>query len=152
MIKFSLRCAQGHGFESWFQSGAAFDSLKTRELVACPVCGDTAVEKALMAPAVAQGQPPAQSAQPATDTGHSREHSPEHRPELAAKLRELRAHIEAHSDYVGDNFASQARAMYLGDIPDRPIYGEARPQEAKALLDDGVPVVPLPFMPTRKAN
>lgn len=144
MIKFSLRCDQGHGFESWFQSGAAFDSLKTRHLVVCPVCGDTAVQKALMTPAVAQGQAPAQSAQPATDMEHS--------PELGAKLRELRAHIEAHSDYVGQSFASQARAMYLGDMPDRPIYGEARPQDAKALLDDGIPVVPLPFTPTRKAN
>ena len=146
MIKFSLRCGQGHQFESWFQSGAAFDNLQTRKLVACPVCGDIAVEKALMAPAVTQAQPPASAAQPA---------SPPAKPdstELAAKLRELRAHVEANSEYVGDNFASQARAMYLGDIPDRPIYGEARAQDAKALLDDGVPVLPLPFTPTRKAN
>ncbi|MCC5960890.1 MAG: DUF1178 family protein [Rhodobacteraceae bacterium] len=146
MIKFSLRCSQGHGFESWFQSGAAFDTLQTRKLVACPSCGDTQVQKALMAPAVAQAQSPDKAAPPDTPP------APQHSPELAAKLRELRAHIEAHSEYVGDNFASQARAMYLGDIPDRPIYGEARPEDAKALLDDGVPVVPLPFMPTRKAN
>lgn len=146
MIKFSLRCAQGHDFESWFQSGAAFDSLKGRNLVACPVCGGTQVDKALMAPAVAQGQPPAHAAAP--DTTPAKDPS----PELAAKLRELRAHVEAHSDYVGDNFANQARAMYLGDIPDRPIYGEAQLSEAKALLEDGVPVLPLPFTPSRKAN
>ncbi|MGY6704951.1 DUF1178 family protein [Roseinatronobacter sp.] len=150
MIKFSLRCAQGHGFESWFQSGAAFDSLQTRKLVACPSCGDTQVEKALMAPAVTQAQSPDKATQP--DTPPDMPPAPQHSPELAAKLRELRSHIEANSEYVGDNFASQARAMYLGDIPDRPIYGEARPQDAKALLDDGVPVLPLPFTPTRKAN
>ena len=147
MIKFSLRCAQGHGFESWFQSGAAFDSLQNRKLVACPSCGDTQVEKALMAPAVAQTQSPAKPAP--SDTPAAPQHNS---PELAAKLRELRSHIEANSEYVGENFASQARAMYLGDIPDRPIFGEARPQDAKALLDDGVPVLPLPFTPTRKAN
>ncbi|MDD7969684.1 DUF1178 family protein [Roseinatronobacter alkalisoli] len=146
MIKFSLRCAQGHGFESWFQSGAAFDSLKGRNLVTCPVCGGTEVEKALMAPAVAQGQ---QSAREHADTPPT---PSSHSPEMAARLRELRAHVEAHSEYVGEDFPTQARAMYLGDIPDRPIYGEAHPSEAKALIDDGVPVLPLPFTPSRKAN
>ncbi|MGP9790509.1 DUF1178 family protein [Roseinatronobacter sp. NSM] len=148
MIRFSLRCAQDHRFESWFQSGAAFDGLKRRGLVACPVCGGTQVEKALMAPAVSQGEKAAQPAPAPPDTAPAQAHP----PEIAARLRELRAHVEAHSEYVGDNFASQARAMYLGDIPDRPIYGEAQLSEAKALLDDGVPVLPLPFTPTRKAN
>lgn len=73
-------------------------------------------------------------------------------PELEQKLRELRAHIETHSDYVGDRFAAEARAMYLGEVPDRPIHGEARLTEARALLEEGIPVLPLPFVPTRNSN
>ncbi len=129
MIKFTLKCGQDHGFESWFQSGTAFDTLHARGLVTCPVCGATDVEKALMAPAV--------SGSPAN---------------LRERINALRAEVEANSDYVGADFATQARAMYLGDIPDRLIHGEAPLAEAKALIDDGVPILPLPFMPTRKAN
>lgn len=131
MIKFALKCPEGHGFESWFQSGATFDGLRAKGLVACPVCGSSNVEKALMAPAVTTATPPA---------------------DLQARLAALRAEVEANSDYVGRDFATQARAMYLGEIPDRPIYGEAQLDEAKALLDDGVPVMPLPFTPTRQTN
>ncbi|MCC5992849.1 MAG: DUF1178 family protein [Rhodobacteraceae bacterium] len=141
MIKFSLRCAQDHSFESWFQSGQAFDALCQRGLVTCPSCGSSDVSKALMAPAVTAAK--ADIPEPA------REMTPEAHAE---KLRALRAQIEAQSDYVGQNFAHEARAMYLGDIPQRSIYGEAKAQEAKALLEDGVPVLPLPFMPTRKSN
>lgn len=133
MIKFSLRCTQGHSFESWFQSGPAFDDLNERGLVTCPTCGSSDVSKALMAPAVT----PARKAPT---------------PEMQQKLAALRAEIEANTDYVGDRFAEEARAMYLGDIPDRPIHGEAKLEDAKALIEDGIPVLPLPFLPTRKAN
>ena len=98
MIKFTLKCANDHGFESWFQSGAAFDSLLARGLVGCPVCGTSDVSKALMAPAVAT--------------------APSAPADLPERLKALRAEVEAHSDYVGADFATQARAMYLGDIPD----------------------------------
>ena len=133
MIKFSLRCAKGHSFESWFKSGPAFDELAARDLVTCPDCGSHEVTKALMAPSVT----------PARKTPT---------PEMREKLAALRAEIEANTDYVGDRFAAEARAMYLGDIPDRPIHGEAKLEEAKALIEDGIPVLPLPFLPTRKAN
>ncbi len=133
MIKFSLACTEGHAFESWFQSGAAFDALAARGMVTCPDCGSTDVAKTLMAPAVS----PARKAA---------------RADKQARLQALRAEIEAQSDYVGDRFATEARAMYLGDIPDRPIYGEAPLSEAKALLDEGVPVLPLPFTPSRKTS
>lgn len=133
MIKFSLRCIQDHSFESWFQSGPAFDDLNARGLVTCPTCGSSDVSKALMAPAVT----PARKAPT---------------PEMQQKLAALRAEIEANTDYVGDRFAAEARAMYLGDIPDRPIHGEAKLEDAKALIEDGIPVLPLPFLPTRKAN
>ncbi len=139
MIKFSLRCAEGHDFESWFQSGEAFDGLKTRGLVTCAVCNSKAVEKTLMAPAIANA---------AGKIG------PKSTPseDVAARIQRLRAEVEANSDYVGDRFASEARAMYLGDTPGRPIHGEAKPDEAKALIEDGVPVLPLPFIPSRKTN
>ena len=133
MIKFSLRCANGHSFESWFQSGPAFDTLCQRDLVTCPDCGTTQVEKALMAPSIK----PRQKVPPA---------------DIQQKLAALRAEIEANTDYVGDRFAHEARAMYLGEIPDRPIHGEAKPEETKALIDDGIPVLPLPFLPSRKTN
>ena len=144
MIKFSLKCSNGHAFDSWFKSGAAYDDLKHRGLIQCPDCGGSKVEKALMSPAVTQGQqqtPPAPAPQEATDTAAA-----------AEKLKALRSKIEASSEYVGERFATEARAMYLGDIPNRAIYGEAKMQEAKALIEEGVPVLPLPFIPTRNSN
>ena len=77
---------------------------------------------------------------------------PRKAPDVERRIKELRAYLEANSDYVGEEFASEARAMYLGDVPERPIHGVAAAEEAKALLEDGVPVMPLPFAPTRKAN
>lgn len=141
MIKFSLKCDKGHSFESWFQSGPAFDALNTRGMVTCPHCGADKIEKALMAPAISGQSPePAAKDQPPKDA------------EIARRIKDLRAYIDAHSNDVGDQFATEARAMYLGDVPDRPIHGVAAPEEAKALLDDGVPVLPLPFAPVRKTN
>lgn len=130
MIKYTLDCSTGHRFESWFQSGGAYDTLRARNLVACPVCGTSEVGKAVMAPAVQT----ADSA-PAPD-----------------KLQALRAQIEANSDYVGQDFAREARAIHTGEAPERAIYGEAKPADAKALLEDGVPILPLPFIPKRKTN
>ena len=142
MIRYSLKCAQAHEFESWFQSAQAYESLLSAGHVTCAVCGSADVEKLLMAPAVrparrAAGAPPALS-QPVSEKEQA----------LAA----LRAQVEAHSEYVGMNFASEARAMHDGNTPERAIYGEARPEEARKLIEDGVPVAPLPFLPRRKAN
>ena len=148
MIRFTLECTHGHRFESWFQSNAAFDRLCAAAQVTCPVCDSTEVRKALMAPSLARGaaqESPARdsdTAQPLAAPG----------PAVEAKLRALRAHLDAHSSYVGDDFARQARDMHLGELPERPIHGEARMDEARALLEDGIPVAPLPFMPTRKTN
>jgi len=130
MIKFTLGCPQGHRFESWFQSGAAFDDLHARGLVTCPECGTAHVTKAIMAPSVKTAK----------------------RADMAEKLQALRAHVEANSDDVGRDFVRQARAMHLGDTPERAIRGEAKLAEARALLDDGVPILPLPFIPKRKTN
>lgn len=142
MIRYSLKCAQAHEFESWFQSAQAYESLLSAGHVTCAICGSADVEKLLMAPAVrparsAAGAPPALS-QPVSEKEQA----------LAA----LRAQVEAHSEYVGMNFASEARAMHDGNTPERAIYGEAKPEEARKLIEDGVPVAPLPFLPRRKAN
>ncbi|MEL6617610.1 MAG: DUF1178 family protein [Pseudomonadota bacterium] len=142
MIKYALKCTDGHGFESWFASASAFDGLKAAGHVTCIICGTSDVEKAIMAPRVSTGKAdgptePATTPAPAPDL-----------PDLA-KMREA---VEKNATYVGGNFAREARAQFLGDKPDRPIYGEANPAEAKSLIEDGVPVAPLPFVPTRKAN
>ncbi|MDO8884954.1 MAG: DUF1178 family protein [Pseudotabrizicola sp.] len=142
MIRYSLKCAQAHEFESWFQSATAFDALRAAGHVTCAICGSKDVEKLLMAPAVrparAAATAPAALSQPETDVEQA----------IAA----LRAQVEANSEYVGLNFAAEARKMHDGVTPERAIYGEAKPEEAKKLIEDGVPVAPLPFLPKRKAN
>lgn len=145
MIRYSLHCGKGHGFDSWFQNADAFDALSRAGQLACPVCGDAAVEKGLMAPAVS----PARKAE-AAQTGKPGLTAPA--SELEEALAEMRRRVEASSEYVGMNFVAEARAMHEGEAPERSIYGEARPEEARKLLEDGVPVAPLPFLPSRKAN
>jgi hypothetical protein len=136
MVRYSLSCAEGHGFESWFASATAFDDLAARGLLACVECGSAQVGKALMAPAVAP------SVGTLTAPRNPRE-------EVLAKIRRQ---VEENSDYVGPSFAAEARAIHDGTAPERPIWGEAKPEEARALLEDGVPVAPLPFVPKRQAN
>lgn len=146
MIRYALKCHEGHGFDSWFQSAAAFDRLRDAGHVACSVCGSGKVEKDLMAPSVGSGR--AAAAAPET-AGR-----PLSRPASAAEaaLAELRRKLESQSDYVGPRFADEARRMHVGDAPQRSIWGEAKPDEAKRLIEDGVPVAPLPFLPKRQAN
>jgi hypothetical protein len=139
MIRYALNCTSDHSFESWFQSAQAFDGLLRAGLVTCPTCGVATVTKSLMAPAVSQGRAAVPSLRkPANDQ--------------EAALAALRAEVEAKAEYVGVDFATEARAMHDGDAPERSIYGEARPEDAIKLLKDGVPIAPLPFMPIRKAN
>ncbi|GLS87951.1 hypothetical protein GCM10010873_29250 [Cypionkella aquatica] len=144
MIHYALRCSKSHDFDSWFQSAAGYDSLRAAGQIVCPLCGDTAIEKTLMAPAV----------RPARKAGEvaARPKLSEPASELEAALAEMRRQVEANSEYVGLNFAAEARRMHDGDIDSRAIYGEAKADEARALIEDGVQVMPLPFMPPRKAN
>lgn len=142
MIRYSLRCAEGHGFDSWFQNATAFEALAAAGRVSCPDCGSGKVEKAPMAPAVMGG----------TDRGAGDAPLRQPQTQKEAALAALRRHVEENSDYVGMNFAREARAMHDGLIPDRAIHGEAKPDEARALIEDGVPVAPLPFLPARKVN
>lgn len=144
MIRYTLECDNTHRFESWFQSADAFDTLQSRGLVACPECGDTHVKKTLMAPSVpTKSNAKAADSQPMMATPD---------PEVAKALQELRDHVEKNSDYVGDNFAREARAMHEGEKPHRAIYGSAKAEDAKKLIEDGVPALPLPFIPKQKTN
>lgn len=144
MIRFSLRCDQDHDFDSWFQSSEACDVLIEKRLIECPECGSQSVRKSLMAPKV-QGTKKSKSLDVPPESP-----SPDQAREVA--LAELRKQVEENSEYVGMNFAAEARAIHSGDAPERAIYGEARPGEAKSLIEDGVPVAPLPFAPKRKMN
>jgi hypothetical protein len=159
MIRYALVCAKGHSFESWFQNSAAFDKQAKRGLVECPVCGNTKVEKALMAPTLAgtrkRAQPAApmvsNEAPPAADTAAE----PvalmmAHETELRAKLKELRDHIKANADNVGEQFPEQARKMHYGEIEHRSIYGEASSEEAKELHEEGIEFHPLPVLPDER--
>ena len=135
MIRYALTCANDDQFEGWFSSSADYDDQEQRGLISCPVCGSAEIRKAPMAPAVARSREGESSA------------------EIAAKVRQ---HIKEKFDYVGDGFADEARAIHDGDAPDRPIWGEATPEEAKSLAEEGLPVAPLPapFAPVlpRKLN
>ena len=138
MIKFSLKCDQNHQFDSWFGSNDDYDRLKARGLVCCAVCGGSSIEKAIMAPCV--------------PSKNNAQETPLSAPASAAEqaVRELRAEIEKNADDVGKNFASEARKIHDGEVPERAIIGQAKPEEARALIDDGVPVVPLPWLNIRK--
>lgn len=147
MISYTLKCENDHRFDSWFQSADAFDKLLAAGLVTCPNCENTRVEKTIMAPRVRTARTAAKTSDRPPETSLSTPASEEERA-IAA----LRTKIEANSEYVGVDFASQARAIHDGDAPERAIYGEAAPEEALKLLQDGVPVAPLPFTPKRKTN
>ena len=149
MIKYTLKCDQDHTFDSWFASAAAYDKLDKAGMVTCEICGSPKVKKAIMAPRVNTAAPDARAVSHHPDPSpHETQAASGPSPEIEA----LRKKIESQSDYVGTNFAREARAMHLGDAPERSIYGEAKPEEAKSLIEDGVPIVPLPFAPKRKAN
>ena len=142
MIRYALQCEHGHGFEAWFGDSAAYDDQAARGLVECPHCGSRGVSKQIMAPAVAGTRKTAVSS-----------------PDLAKMqtmmtqmAREVRSHVEANFDYVGDAFAREARDIHEGRSEKREIYGEATPAEVKKLKDDGVPCVPLPPLPPDPAK
>ncbi|MGA0778342.1 MAG: DUF1178 family protein [Gemmobacter sp.] len=153
MIRYDLRCRQGHEFDSWFSSSSGFESLRAAGHLSCPICGGTASHTALRAPALGRAagaaDAAAEVAPPEAPTPEAGAITPAQR---AALIAELRARIEASSDYVGLSFATEARRMHEGDIPGRPIHGEAHPDEARQLIEDGIPVAPLPFVPTRRRN
>jgi hypothetical protein len=144
MIKYSLKCREGHEFESWFQSGAAFDEQTVRGLVTCPICQSAEVTKAIMAPAlVSQSDSPPDRETKRTQVALLDETQQEHR----TLLRTLRQKILTETDDVGDRFPDEARRIHEGIVPERAIHGQATLEEAKALLQEGSGIVPLPILP-----
>lgn len=142
MIKYALQCDHGHLFEGWFGVSSDYDDQRARGLVDCPVCGSQAVSKQIMSPAVAGTK--AQKAGPAVD--------PQMREMMMTALGEVRKHVEENFDNVGDAFAQEARDIHDGKSEDRGIYGQATPAEAKALIDDGIKVAPLPPAAPKKTD
>ena len=143
MIKYTLKCDQDHQFDSWFQSFDAFETLAKTGHLACSLCGSAAVERALMAPSVQPNAKAPERQAPDLKTPQS---------DVETAMTQMRQEVESNSEYVGVSFAQEARKMHDGDAPERAIYGEAKLDDAKKLIEDGVPVAPLPFMPKRKAN
>ncbi|WP_207539936.1 DUF1178 family protein [Sabulicella rubraurantiaca] len=158
MIRFALRCAKAHEFESWFKDGGAYDRMATAGLVECPVCGDTKVAKALMTPRIAKtpgvkGRPdPAEATPPPTP---AKAPAPAPAPaasgaipaQVLSMLQRLRAEVEKNCDYVGRDFAEEARRIHNGESENRGIYGEASEEEAEALREEGIGVASLPWVP-----
>jgi len=156
MIRYNLRCDRSHTFESWFQSSSAYESQEKRKLVSCPSCGSTKVERAIMAPQIVskkgreRAEPvpaPAPAVAPEAPAEGATPLLMTQERELRAKLKELRDHIVKNADNVGEKFPNEARKMHYGEIEHRPIYGEASPEEAKSLIEEGVEVSPLPVLP-----
>ena len=166
MILYALACDHGHAFESWFANSAAYDKQTKRSLVTCPVCGSAKVEKAMMAPrlanAGAMAEPPAPPmsqaavptpAMPTPATSAPAMPAPTKSPvammspperELRQKLKEIRDHITKNASYVGPRFPEEARKIHYGETEHRSIYGEASPDEAKELYEEGIEFHPLP--------
>lgn len=133
MIRYTLTCENDHQFESWFQSASAFDGLQKAGMVTCAVCDSHSVSKTVMAPAIRKPDPKVST-------------------EDSTALEKFKQEVEANAEYVGNSFTSEARAMHIGDKPERAIYGEANLKDAKSLVDDGIPILPLPFVPRKRAN
>ena len=133
MILYTLRCSRDHEFEGWFRDGAGFEAQQAAGEIACPHCGDSSVEKAVMAPRVGrsrEGMPPAAAL-----------------AQLRSALIEMRRRIETHCDYVGDHFAEEARRIHYGETEPRGIYGEANDAESRELADEGISFGQIPWLP-----
>jgi hypothetical protein len=142
MIKYALVCDQEHQFEGWFGASADYDDQTARGLIECPVCGSSVVRKQIMAPAVA-GTKASKSGADAP---------PDMRSMMMDAMNRVRSHVEENFDYMGDAFATEARAIHEGRSEDRGIYGEATPAEVKSLVEDGVKVAPLPPAAPKKSE
>jgi len=140
MIKYSLKCKNLHQYESWFASSEAFEKLKISKLLSCEVCGSTSITKSLMAPSVKSKKEPEVN-------GALLQESPREK----SLIEKLKKKIESTCEYVGDNFAEEARAIHEGKSHERSIYGKTTIQKAKSLLEDEIPITPLPWH-DRKSN
>ena len=133
MIRYQLVCPKEHGFEGWFRDSAAYDAQAKKGLLVCPTCNSKKISKAMMAPAVSKKGELAEAAA------------------SAQKMREyvmnVQKHVKENAEYVGDRFPNEARAIHYGDAEERQIYGEATLADARELIEEGVPVAPIPSLP-----
>jgi hypothetical protein len=141
MIRYALACEAGHEFEGWFSASGDFDDQAGKGLLSCPVCDTHAVRKQIMAPSVAGTTKRGPDETPAAK-----------RAMMMEVMGRVRAHVQANFDYVGDSFATEARAIHEGRSEERGIYGEATSSEVKSLVADGVPIAPLPPEPPKKTE
>lgn len=144
MIRYALRCKKGHEFDAWFKSSDAFDEQAKSGKVTCAVCGSKKVEKALMAPSVATRAKTEKI--PVAQAPHDSKQEVIRR-EMMTLMRKLRTEVEANAEYVGTQFADEARKIHYEEAPARGIYGEATPEDARALKEEGIEFYPLPSIP-----
>jgi hypothetical protein len=151
MIHYQLHCAGAHEFDGWFKDSEAFERQAKRGLISCPVCSGTKVERALMAPGIAR-----KGRGKAVEPGAALEHAPEPVQPAAggvipdavrAALSKLRAEVEKNCDYVGNDFAEEARRIHHGEAEPRGIYGESSDEEAEALAEEGIGIARIPWVP-----
>lgn len=145
MIRYDLICIGGHDFDGWFRDGAAFEKSVAADAVTCPICGSSEVVKALMAPSVATSRKREAAAEAAATIKVA---APDPRQQVMVEmLRQVREHIEANADYVGKGFAEEARKIHYQEVEPRGIYGEASPEEARALAEEGIEFQAIPMLP-----
>jgi hypothetical protein len=156
MIHYQLRCGQAHGFDGWFKDSASFEKQAKRGLIECPECGGTDVERALMAPAVAKREalpvqappaPPAPGPGSAVAPAAAKAAADRLPAQMMAVLQRIRAEVEKNCDYVGPDFADQARAMHRGEVEPKGIYGETTDEQAESLAEEGIGVTKIPWVP-----
>jgi hypothetical protein len=154
MIHYQLRCSQAHGFDGWFKDSASFEKQAKRGLIECPECGGTEVERALMAPALARRDAlpaaiaaPSPAAETTPATTPAKVAAGRLPAQMLAALQRMRAEVEKNCDYVGPDFADQARAMHRGEIEPKGIYGESTDEQAESLADEGIAVAKIPWVP-----
>jgi hypothetical protein len=154
MIHYQLRCSQAHAFDGWFKNSTTFESQARRGLVECPECGDTGVERALMAPALTKREalpvpvaaapsPPAEAPVPSNEKVAGGRLP----AQMLAALQRMRAEVEKNCDYVGPSFATEARKMHRGETEHRGIYGETTEDQAESLAEEGITVARIPWVP-----
>jgi hypothetical protein len=154
VIRYTLVCDHRHSFESWFADSAAYDKQRKRNLVTCPQCGSAKVEKAIMAPQIAstkkrRAAAPETTAPAQPDKAPVAMLSPQEK-DIRQKLRELRDHLTQNAEHVGPKFSEEARKMHYGESEHRSIYGEASPDDAKKLAEEGIEFHPLPVLPDER--
>jgi hypothetical protein len=142
MIRYDLICDQGHSFDGWFRDSAAFDAQLARHLVTCSKCGSEQVQKQLMTPGV-----PVKANRRSDGAAMAAAVAEPTREKMLALMREMRRTVEANSEYVGERFAEEARRIHYAEVEPRGIYGEAKLEDAKALIEEGIDVHPLPRLP-----